>query len=113
LAGETEVLEENLPQRQTGLLIDKKHKPKRQVLAEKLDDTEARLEHTPRKSLKRLALKRLECQILVQKTATQLLKLKPYKRKQVMPCSRAIQLAGFIFAVGFYNLSSKERSICN
>jgi transposase len=42
--------------RSTGLLIDKKPKHKRQVLTEeKLDDIEARLEHTPRNSLKRLA----------------------------------------------------------
>jgi transposase len=40
----------------TGLLIDKKTKHKRRVLAEeKLDDIGVRLEHTPRKSLKRLA----------------------------------------------------------
>jgi hypothetical protein len=39
-----------------GLLIDKKQKHKPQVLTEeKLDDVGARLEHTPRKSLKRLA----------------------------------------------------------
>jgi hypothetical protein len=39
-----------------GLLIDKKQKHKRQVLTEeKLDDTGARLEHTPKKPLKHLA----------------------------------------------------------
>jgi hypothetical protein len=38
-----------------GLLIEKKQKHKRPVLTEKLDDIGARLEHTPRKSLKRLA----------------------------------------------------------
>jgi hypothetical protein len=38
--------------RTTELLIDKKQKHKRRVLTEeKLDDTGARLEHTPRKSL--------------------------------------------------------------
>jgi transposase len=42
--------------RSTGLLIDKKQKHKRRVLTEeKLDDMGARLEHTPRKSLKRPA----------------------------------------------------------
>jgi hypothetical protein len=42
--------------RTTGFLIDKKQKHNRRVLTEeKLDDTEARLEHTPIKSLKRLA----------------------------------------------------------
>jgi hypothetical protein len=30
-----------------------------------------------------------------------------------MPCSRLMQLAGFIFAVCFYSLLSKVRSICN
>jgi hypothetical protein len=39
-----------------GLLIGKKQKHKRWVLTEeKLDDIGGRLEHTPRKSLKRLA----------------------------------------------------------
>jgi hypothetical protein len=41
--------------RTTRFLIDKKTKHKRRVLTEKLDDIGARLEHTPRKSLKRLA----------------------------------------------------------
>jgi hypothetical protein len=58
--------DERVPSRQTihnlvnklitmGLLIDKKQKHKRRVLTEKLHDIGARLEHTPRKSLKRLA----------------------------------------------------------
>jgi transposase len=42
--------------RTTGLLTDKKQKHERQVLTEeKLDDIGNKLEHTPRKSLKRLA----------------------------------------------------------
>jgi hypothetical protein len=42
--------------RTTGLLIDKEQKHKRRVLTEgKSDDIGARLEHTPRKSLKHLA----------------------------------------------------------
>jgi transposase len=42
--------------RKTGLLTDKKKKHKRRVhTEEKLDVTGARLEHTPRKSLTRLA----------------------------------------------------------
>jgi hypothetical protein len=42
--------------RTTGLLTDKRQKHKRRVLTEeKLDDIGARLEHAPRKSLKRLA----------------------------------------------------------
>jgi hypothetical protein len=57
----------------TGLLIDKKQKPNRRVLSEeKSDDKGARLEHTPRKSLKRLA-----------QETTQLLKLRPYKTKVI------------------------------
>jgi hypothetical protein len=52
--------------RSAGLLIDTKWKCKLQVLTEdKLDDTGATLEHTPRKSVKCLA-QRLECQSLVQ-----------------------------------------------
>jgi hypothetical protein len=39
----------------TGLLIDKKQTNKRRVFTGKLDDIGARLEHTPRKSLKHLA----------------------------------------------------------
>jgi transposase len=65
--------------RSTGLLIDKKQKHKRRVLAdEKLDDIGARLEHTPRKSLKRLAQETgvSKCNA---RRATQLLKLRPYK----------------------------------
>jgi hypothetical protein len=39
-----------------GLLIDKKQERKCRVhIEEKLDDIEARLEHTPKKSLKHLA----------------------------------------------------------
>jgi hypothetical protein len=52
--------------RTMGLLIDKKQKHKRRVLTEEtLDDAGARLEHTSRKSLKRLA-QETECQSLVQ-----------------------------------------------
>jgi hypothetical protein len=57
--------DERVPRRQTihnlvnklwtGLLIGKKQKQNRRVLTEeKLDDKGAKLEHTPRKSLKRL-----------------------------------------------------------
>jgi hypothetical protein len=60
--------------RTTGLLIDKKQKYKRRVHTEKLHDIGARLEHTPRKSLKRLA-QETECRSLVgARMATQLLK---------------------------------------
>jgi transposase len=42
--------------RTTGLLVDKEQKHKRRVLTEeKLDGMRARLQHTPRKSLKSLA----------------------------------------------------------
>jgi phosphoribosylaminoimidazole carboxylase (NCAIR synthetase) len=41
--------------RTTALLIDKKTKHKSRELTEKLDGIGARLEHTPRKSLKHLA----------------------------------------------------------
>jgi hypothetical protein len=52
--------------RSTGLLIDKKQKHKLGVFAEeKISGIGAIIEHTSRKSLKRLA-QRLECQILVQ-----------------------------------------------
>jgi transposase len=65
--------------RSTGLLTDKKQKHTRRVLTEeKSDDIGARLEHTHRKSLKRLAQ---ETGVLKSsaRRATQLLKLRPYK----------------------------------
>jgi hypothetical protein len=63
---EREFLDERVPSSQTirnlvnklrtvGLLIGKKWKHKCRVLTEKLDDTGAILEHTPRKSMKCLA----------------------------------------------------------
>jgi hypothetical protein len=66
-----------------GLLIDKKTKHKCCVLTEKkLDDRGARFEHTSRKSLKRLAQ---ETGVLKSsaRTATQFLKLKPYKTTEI------------------------------
>jgi hypothetical protein len=62
---------------------------------EKLDYIGARLEHMPRKSLK----------LLVQDTGVSRFSA---RREQwyCTPCSHAIQI-GFIFAVGFYSLSSK------
>jgi hypothetical protein len=59
--------------RRTGLLIDKKEKHKRQVLTDKLHDIGARFEHTPRKSLKRLA-EETGVSMCSARTATQLLK---------------------------------------
>jgi transposase len=60
--------------RTMGLSIDKKTKHKRRMLyEEKLDDIGARLEHTPRKSLKRLA-QETGVPKSCARTATQLLK---------------------------------------
>jgi hypothetical protein len=65
--------------RTTGLLIDKKQKHKRRVLTEeKLDDIGPGLEHTSRKSLKRLTQETGVSKSSA-RTATQLLKLRPYK----------------------------------
>jgi hypothetical protein len=61
-----------------GLLIYKKQKHKRRVLTDKLDAIGATLEHTPRKSLKRLDLE-IRVSKSSARTATQLLKLKSYK----------------------------------
>jgi hypothetical protein len=83
------VRDERVPSRQTihnlvnklrlmWLLIDKKQKQKRRALTEKLDDTGARIERTPRKSLKRLAQETGVSKSSA-RTATQLLKLRPYK----------------------------------
>jgi hypothetical protein len=61
----------------TGLLIDKKQKHKLQVLTEeKLDDVGARLEHTHRRSLKRLA-QGTGMSKYSARMPTQLLKLRP------------------------------------
>jgi transposase len=59
--------------RTTGLLIDKKQKHKRRMLTEKLRNIGARLEHTPRKSLKRLA-QEIGVSQSSARSATQLLK---------------------------------------
>jgi hypothetical protein len=68
------------------LLIDKKQKHKHQVLAEeKLHDTGARLQHTPRKSLKRLAQGTGVSESSA-RMATQLLKLRPYKTTVILAC---------------------------
>jgi transposase len=65
----------------TGLLIYKKQKHKRRALAkEKLDDIGARLEHTPRKSLKCLA-QVTECQSLVQEGQHDCCSLDPVKQQ--------------------------------
>jgi hypothetical protein len=65
--------------RTTRVLIDKKQEHKRQVLTEeKLDDVGARLENTLRESLKRLA-QETGVPKSSASTATQYLKLRPYK----------------------------------
>jgi hypothetical protein len=70
--------------RTTGLLIDKKQKHKRRVLTEEmLDDTGAGLEHTPRKSQKRLA-QETGVSKSTARTATQL--LKPFSESWCLVC---------------------------
>jgi response regulator of citrate/malate metabolism len=65
--------------RTTGLLIDKKQKHNSRVLTkEKLDDIGARLEHTPRKSLKHLAQDTGVSKSSARR-ARELLWLRPYK----------------------------------
>jgi hypothetical protein len=71
-----------------GLLIDKKQKHRCQVLTEKLDDIEASLEHTPWKSLKRLA-QETGVPKSTARTAAQLLKLRPYKTPVIHACVAA------------------------
>jgi hypothetical protein len=67
--------------RSTDLLIDKKQKHKRRVFTEeKLDDIGARLERTPRKSLKRLAQETGVSKSSARKT-TQLLKFRSVKQQ--------------------------------
>jgi hypothetical protein len=64
--------------RPTELSIDNTQKHKHRVLTEKSDDIGARLEHTPRKSLKRLAQETGVSKSSTRR-ASQLLKLRPYK----------------------------------
>jgi hypothetical protein len=66
----------------TGLLVDKKEKRKYRVLTGKLDYSGARLEHTPRKPLKHLA-RETAVSTSSTRTATQLLKLRPYKATEI------------------------------
>jgi hypothetical protein len=88
--------------------MDRKQKHKRRVLPEeKLDDIGARREHTPRKSLKRLAQETGVSKPSA-RTATQLLKFRLYKRTVIHAHSRAIQLAGFIFVAGFYTVCRRR-----
>jgi len=69
--------------RQTGSVLDKKPESKRRVLTEKkLDEIGARLEHTPWKSLRHLAQETGVSKSSA-RTATKLLKLKPFKETVV------------------------------
>jgi hypothetical protein len=70
--------------------------------------TGARFQHTPRKSLTRLAQETGVSKSSA-RTATQLLKLRPCKTTVIQHCSRTIQQAGFISAVGFYNLVAEGK----
>jgi hypothetical protein len=85
--------------RTMGLLIDKKQKHEHQVLTEeKSDDIGARLEHTPRKSQKRLA-QGTGVSKSSARTATQLLKLRPYKTTAI----HALQPSDSASSVRFCN----------
>jgi hypothetical protein len=68
----------------------KKQKHKRRVLTEKLDDIGARLEHTPRKSLKCLA-QETGVPKSSARMATQLLKHRPHKTAVSHACLEAAQ----------------------
>jgi signal recognition particle subunit SEC65 len=92
--------DERVPSRQTihnlvnelrtmGLLVHKKQKHMPRVLTEKLDDIGARIEHIPRKSLKRLAQETAVSKSTAG-TATHLLKVTPHKAT-VFPCLAAMR----------------------
>jgi hypothetical protein len=68
--------------------MDKKQKHKRRMFTEMLDDTGARLKHTPRKLLKCLTHE-TEVSKSSAITATQLLKLRPYKTTVIHPFAAA------------------------
>jgi hypothetical protein len=96
--------DERVPSRQTiqdlvyklrisGILIDKKHKC-RVLTEEKLDATGARLEHTPRKSLKRLAQETGVSKSSA-RTATQL--LKPSSESWCLVCCKCKDCCTCVF----------------
>jgi hypothetical protein len=75
------------------LSIDKEQKYKCQVLTEeKLDDTGARLEHTPRKSLKHLAPETGVSKSCTRR-ATQALKLRSYKTTVIDTSHAAVRIS--------------------
>jgi hypothetical protein len=85
-----------------GLLRDKKQKRKCRVLTEgKLDDIGARLEHTPRKSLKRQAPETGVSKSSGARRTIQLLKLRPYETTVI----HALQLRDPSNRVHFYSVS--------
>jgi hypothetical protein len=97
----------------TGLSTDKKTKHKcRALTEEKLTDTGARLEHTPRKSLKRLPQETGVSKSSARK-ATQLLKSRPYRTTVIEALQPRDSAKGFVFAAGSYSLSSKVKSVRN
>jgi hypothetical protein len=116
-----EFRDESVPSRQTihnlvnklrtGLLIDKKQKHKRRMLTEeKLHDIGTRLEHTPRKSLGLAQLTGVSK--FSARRATYLLKLRSYETiviHALQPRDPASRVN--FFAVDFFSLSSKVRSI--
>jgi hypothetical protein len=80
--------------RTTGFVIDKKQKHKRPVLTEKLHGIGARLEHTPRNSLKRLTHETGVSKSSA-RTATQL--LKPFSETGVWCAVNARRIAVPVF----------------
>jgi transposase len=72
--------------RETGSLLDRKPELKRRVLTEeKLDEIGARLEHSPRKSLRRLALE-TGVSITTVRTAAKLLKQHAFENVMFVEC---------------------------
>jgi hypothetical protein len=87
-----------------GLLIDKKTKCKHEMLTEEtLDATGATFEHTPTKSLKCLAQETGVSESSA-RSATQLLKLRPYKTTVIHALQLCDSASRPVFAVGFYSL---------
>jgi transposase len=90
--------------RTTGLLIDRGKKRKRRVLTEKLDIIWARLEHIPRKPLKRLAQETGVSESSA-RSSTQLLKFRVYittviqDLQQRDPASRVHYCSWFLWSV--------------
>jgi hypothetical protein len=79
---------------------------------EKLDYTGARLEHAPRKLIKRLAQETGVSKTSARR-ATQLLKLRPYKTRVIHTLQPHNPVCEAYFSFGFYSLSSKVRLISN